>query len=196
MEQSDNTMPILYMSTYDVVDSKLNTMFIRDMKFEIPLTLQTTIMHRAPSGCTMVFNKKLRDLISKSSPRNLRMHDFWTLMVAEAFHAIIVTDNRSQLKYRQHENNSVGYGTPLRIKIQRWVNSALHGDNERQKQAICFYEEYYETLPDDSKKILEKVVNYRKSFRNKLDLIYDKEFRTYSIVTNIQFIVSVFLGIF
>uniref|UniRef100_UPI00405768CF glycosyltransferase family 2 protein n=1 Tax=Acetatifactor sp. TaxID=1872090 RepID=UPI00405768CF len=196
MEKYEKNEPILYMSTYDVVDADLKLLFVRDMRFDIPFKLETTIMHRCPSGCTMVFNNELKKLLVKSSPDNLRMHDFWTLMVAEAFHATIVTDERSQLKYRQHENNCVGYGTSLKEKVQRWINSAIHGENERQMQAKCFYDEYKDILPEDSCVTLRKVVNYRNSIKNRIAFLKDKDFRTYSRFTNVQFVMSVLLGLF
>lgn len=196
MEQKDENRPILYMSTYDVVDSKLNLLFTRDMKFNIPFKLQTTIMERSPSGCVMVFNKKMKELIELSSPQSLRMHDFWTLMVAEAFHAIIVTDDMPQLKYRQHENNTVGFGTAWHIRIKRLIKSAIYGDNERQKQAICFLQEYKDILPEDSIKILNEVADYRKSLKNRIKFAFNKEYRMDSAYINVLFIGSVLLGIF
>lgn len=196
MEREDASKPILYMSTYDVVDCDLNLLFTRDMKFHIPFKLQTTIMERSPSGCVMVFNRKLKELVELSNPVDLRMHDFWALMVAEAFHAVIVTDNRAQLKYRQHENNVVGFGVTWHVKIKRLIKSAIYGNNERQRQAVCFLNEYGNILPEDSKLILEEVANYKRSLKNRISFALNKEYRLDSIYVNALFIISVLLGLF
>ena len=81
------------MSSYEVVDSELNHMYDYDMHFEKKLRLEETLVFRAPSGCTMVFNEKLRDILKRTNPYYIRMHDFWTLMVAEAVNAKIITDD-------------------------------------------------------------------------------------------------------
>lgn len=196
MKDQDSNKPILYMSTYDVVDSDLNFLFKRNMEFDIPFKLQTTIMERSPSGCTMVFNKNLKQLIEQSNPKNLRMHDFWTLMVAEAFHAMIITDDNSRLKYRQHENNVVGLGTPWRVKIKRLIFSMLYEKNERQKQAVSLLQEYESILPEDSKQILEEVAQYREKIFNRFKLAFNKDYRLNSSYINLLFIFSVLIGVF
>ena len=65
------------------------------------------------SGCTMVFNKELADIIKKKQHRpnsdvlRMRMHDTWVIAVAECIGDVIY-DQNAYIKYRIHENNTVG----------------------------------------------------------------------------------------
>nr|WP_294693530.1 glycosyltransferase [uncultured Blautia sp.] len=65
------------------------------------------------SGCTMVFNKKLFDILKQVNNRpsidvlKTRMHDTWVIAVAECT-GVVVYDENSYIEYRIHENNTVG----------------------------------------------------------------------------------------
>lgn len=65
------------------------------------------------SGCTMVFNKKLFDILKQVNNRpsvdvlKSRMHDTWVIAVAECT-GIVVYDENSYIEYRIHANNTVG----------------------------------------------------------------------------------------
>ena len=113
-ELQNTKAPALFISTYDVCDEKLNKMFTFDMKFEEPRRLQDTLLYRAPSACNMVFNHALREEINKPTPDYVRMHDFWTLIVALSHNYQIITRNVPLIKYRQHSGESVGI-TPTAV---------------------------------------------------------------------------------
>lgn len=194
--EKESEYPVLYMSTYDVVDEKLDFMFQRDMKFSIPFSLESTIVERSPSACTMVFNHKLALLLKEGTPDFIRMHDYWTLMVAESFHCKIIGEDISLMKYRQHASNAVGIGTNAFIRIKRLLVSAIKGNNERQRQVLSLYRLYHDKLPEDSLKSIEQVVNYRKNISNRFRLARNKKFRTDETRTNFLFVVSVLMGVF
>lgn len=188
--------PALFISTYDVCDEKLNKMFTYDMKFEEPLRLQDVLLYRAPSACNMVFNHKLREVINKSTPSFVRMHDFWTLIVALSHQYRIITKNVPLIKYRQHEGESVGITPSVMTRIKRLIRSSSKGNNERWRQAKEAYEAYKDEITDDKKSILESVVTYRDSFGNRLKLIEDQRFHTSSPYINALFKTSVLVGKF
>lgn len=185
----------LYFSTYEVVDDKLNYLYTRDMNFERDYTLQQTLIFRAPSGCLMVFNKQLRRLIQLSNPQYLRMHDFWVLLVAEAFHSVIIAEPKATMKYRQHEGNTVGTGLTIIQRTIKIIKSIKYNKNERYKQASSFYNEYSKYLGNNEKRILKKVLRYQKGLRYKLELITDHEFR-WNTVYNLLFWISILLDLF
>ena len=188
--------PALFISTYDVCDEKLNKLFTYDMKFEEQLRLQDTLLYRAPSACNMVFNHALREEINKSSPDFVRMHDFWTLIVALSHNYMIITRNIPLIKYRQHIGESVGITPTVTTRLKRLIKSFRNGNNERWRQAKEAYDFYKEEIPDDQKDILESIVKYRDSFENKMELLKDKRFNTSSTYINILFKVSVMMGKF
>lgn len=188
--------PALFISTYDVCDEKLNKLFTFDMKFEEQLRLQDTLLYRAPSACNMVFNHKLREAINRSNPKFVRMHDFWTLIVALSHQYKIITKNVPLIKYRQHEGESVGITPSAITRVKRLIRSSSKGNNERWRQAKEAYDAYKDEIPDDKRDILETVVKYRESTSNKFRLLSDKRFVTSSPYINVLFKLSVFFGKF
>lgn len=185
--------PTLFISTYDVCDEKLNKMFTFDMKYEKPLRLQDVLLFRAPSACNMVFNHSLREVINKSNPRFVRMHDFWTLIVCLSHEYRIITKNVPLIKYRQHTGEQIGITPTLLTRIKRLIRSAQKGNNERWRQAKEAYDAYRDEIPEKEADILNKIVVYRNSVGNRIKLVIDKRFRTYSVYVNIVFKISVIL---
>lgn len=195
LSKSNSNTPALYMSTYEVVDKNLNLLFVRDMEYERPLTLEQTILCRAPSGCTMVFNNALLQKINKKIPQYVRMHDFWTLLTVEAFHGDIYTDEYASLQYRQHGDNSVGIIPTPSDRFKRLVNSVKNHKNERSLQARSLYACYKDELPQDTEEVLLEVINYRRNIKNKFHFLFDKNFR-WSPYVNTLFWASVITGTF
>ena len=188
--------PALFISTYDVCDEQLNKMFTFDMKFEEPLRLQDVLLYRAPSACNMVFNHALREVINRSNPGFVRMHDFWTFIVALSHDYPVITKSVPLIKYRQHAGEQVGITPSVMTRVKRLVRSSSEGNNERWRQAKEAYDAYKDEIPDDKRDILETVVKYRDSFRNKMKLLRDKRYKTSSTYINVLFKGSVMAGKF
>ena len=66
------------------------------------------LMQNVVTGCTMMMNKKLRDMtIQYHNVENIIMHDWWAGIIAANFGKVGFLDEPTIL-YRQHGNNSVG----------------------------------------------------------------------------------------
>ena len=188
--------PALFISTYDVCDEKLHTMFTRDMKYEEELRLQDVLLYRAPSACNMVFNHSLRKVMNCSNPSFVRMHDYWTLIVTLAHEYMIITDSTPLMKYRQHMGECVGVTPTIQTRIKRLIYSFRKGNNERWRQTVEAYNAYKDQIPMEQREILEAVVQYRNSVGGRIKLIRDDRFRTSSKYINILFRMSVLMGKF
>lgn len=194
----ESKRPALFMSTYDVVNNELDLIEKRNMHFDNPLRMETTLMYRCPSGCVMVMNNGLRDVINQTKPKNIRMHDFWTLLIALGINARIFVDDRSLLKYRIHEGNTVGLSQGVVDRIRRFKKSILYNKNERYLQAKSLYECCSSFFDNETNSILLEVINYRKSFLGRFKLAFDLRFRETGTdkYVNKLFVVSVLLGLF
>ncbi|MDT2634766.1 glycosyltransferase family 2 protein [Enterococcus dongliensis] len=190
------SIPSLYCSSYDVVDENLNLIFTRDLGVYGDLTLQTTLVGVTPSGCTMVFNKSLMDILKDSNPRYMRMHDFWTLLTAQAYDGNVVIDNIPTMSYRQHGNNTVGFSN--RFELRHWIRliKNVRNHNERYRQAISVMENYETSMSDINLRKLKKLLEYPTSFSNKIKLLKDNSFKTTITRINFLFRISVLLGIY
>ena len=81
-------------------------------------------------------------------------------------------------------------------RIKRLVKSLNKGNNERWRQAKELYDAYYNEMDLENKDILELVVRYRDSIKNRIRLIMDRRFVTTSNYINILFKISVLFGKF
>ncbi|SCY84881.1 glycosyltransferase family 2 protein [Flavobacterium anhuiense] len=59
------------------------------------------------TGCTMMFNRKARDL-SIEYIGNILMHDFWISLCVDSSNGVIVSLPIPTIYYRQHTNNAIG----------------------------------------------------------------------------------------
>ena len=186
----------IYGSSFDVVDSDLHFIKKEKTKNSRYYTLGRTLIKDCFPGCTMVFNRALRDKLKEHVPKYIRMHDYYTMMVAEAFHGDIYCDEESQILYRQHGNNTVGFNHTLFERFKRYLRLATTSKNERQRQSNSLLECYYNELPNDSKDILFSIRDYKKSINNKLKLINDKRMIPEGNFVKILFYISVLTGTF
>ena len=72
------------------------------------LSLNRLLIQNAVTGCTMMVNRALRDMMLKyNHVENIKMHDWWAGIIAAAFGEILFIDEPT-IWYRQHSDNSVG----------------------------------------------------------------------------------------
>lgn len=137
----DDAPPVLYASRAVVVDSRLR--FIGLTPTPQRLSFASAACESLLTGCTMAFNRPLREQVVRELPAFLGMHDWWLYLVASAT-ATILFDETPTLLYRQHAHNVLGaapsgwtdFGARLRRiisgdKAVRWVQLSelvrIHG---------------------------------------------------------------------
>ena len=74
------------------------------IEIEPLLTFGESLVYEFIPGCTMVFNRKLRDIVNRYSPAYLPMHDVWIYSVALAVGAKIYFDKSPHILYRHHRS--------------------------------------------------------------------------------------------
>ena len=87
-------------------------------------TLRDQIIQNTATGCTIMYNRALADLIT-CAPDHMVMHDWWISLIAAAFGHMGHIDDRTIL-YRQHRSNQIG-ATDMRTwryKLSRLFNPA------------------------------------------------------------------------
>lgn len=105
-------IPVLIFTDLRIVNQNLD--IISESLWEyykfntVNIRMQSLILQNVVTGCTMLFNRKLRDMmIMHKNIDSVPMHDKWGAMIALQFGKMIrITDQT--ILYRQHENNAVG----------------------------------------------------------------------------------------
>ena len=148
-------------------------------------------------GCTAVFNKQLKKLISMVNPSELSetpLHDHWMNLVCTSCGGTVVIDTQSLIDYRQHGGNVVGGERNLIKKIAD--NGILSSNNMRLKHAKELFHFYSEYMTDESRTKIQKIINYKVMVGNRIKLAFDKEIKPVNKVEIVVAAVNVILGRF
>jgi rhamnosyltransferase len=182
----NSNIPLLYCSSLNVVDSKMNHMFVRNFDIEgITSDLMQSFYYQSwPQGCTMVFNNSLASYLKLYQPKKFVSHDGWTHKLCLALAGSVVFDIRPQIFYRIHTNNVAGIKrAPLRKRIQRNIKKQCLF-SETAKEILIGYEK---ELSSDAKKSLFLVSYYKNSFENKRHILFRKYNHKYGVIHVLKF---------
>ena len=176
-EDENKNKPLLYMSALEIVDENLNT--IETKKVDGNFTFEGAIIKNFATGCTQVFNKKLRDIIKSYTPNYIIMHDSWITRVCYAVGGNVIIDDNTYIKYRQHSGNVLGYKDEGFQKLKRQFKIAFI-DNISMRVNIAkeLKQGYENLLTENAKEVIENLINYQKDKKAKKWLLKNKNFRT------------------
>lgn len=112
-------------------------------------------------GCTMVFNNRLKQMISFFIPTNLiTSHDVWIHQVCKAINGLIIYDKRPFLYYRI-ENNVIG--VPAHRQLNRIKELfKKHKDSDVINLCENLLLGYETHMPKENITICKLLINYRK----------------------------------
>jgi glycosyltransferase involved in cell wall biosynthesis len=164
-EEYGKSTPILVHTDLQVVDRNLNLINSSFWNYQNldpcpSQLLPRLLVQNFVTGCTMMINKPLKDLIS-SIPEEAIMHDWWIALVA-ATQGKIVHIPQPTVLYRQHQSNSIG--------AKKWsynyiLDRIKNIDKIRQDiqktiiQAKKFREIYQDTLSYEHLQIIDNYID-------------------------------------
>lgn len=186
INQEDLEIPLVYASRLEFVDENLFHLGYSYMPDS--LSFDKALVQNYLTGCTMVFNKKAKDIIISYLPKKTLMHDWWIYIVISAFGKILI-DKTITIKYRQHSNNITGGSSNFLEKMKRKIvrfnpsNKAFRVSD----QAQIFFDTYYNLLSDKQKKILFEFIESKKSIFKRIKLLFNSKFKRQPIIDNIIF---------
>lgn len=158
--------PLLVHTELEIADRALNVISPSFTRFQglAPRckSLNRLLCQNNITGCTLMMNRALVDIIKDAPPEKMLMHDWWAGLAAAAFGHIGFVDT-PLIKYRQHGGNQLGAVN----------NRSIHGavrivkDRLRTKkrisvtyaQAESFYEYYKPLLNRECRNILETYID-------------------------------------
>ena len=119
---SNQNQPVLVFTDKKIVDENLNILaesffyYLRLNPYK--LQLNNLITQNVASGCTMLFNRELLQLLNiEMMQKYAVMHDHWIVLVAQLFGKISYL-NKPTMLYRQHSKNVYG-ATKLKNKLKK-----------------------------------------------------------------------------
>lgn len=165
--------PAIYSCKKRIVDSNLVELYVSGY-FDPETKLCSLARESAITGCTMVFNRSLMNILKHYIPKKVTMHDAWTRDVCLCVTGKIIFDETPHISYRQHESNVVGGKKDLVSKIRRF--------RKRSKNLTGIYEiqwkelkrGYYDIMLQNEREVLDLCISYRNTLINKMKIIFDK----------------------
>lgn len=165
--------PNLYCSNQYYYKNGYNFGLIRKKKSES--SYKSCLVKNNATGCTIVFNKKLLNLISYEFPSVDIAHDYWLYMVAVLCGHVYIDDN-GYILYRQHDNNQIGSKSSWMDIWKRRIKSLkiILNDHRIERQAKELLKIFSQNMNQDSREAVTKIADYRTNLKNKLRLLDDK----------------------
>lgn len=181
--------PALYHGLAGKVDVNLNPLPNSQYK---PIQTFAGALLTSATGCTMVFNEQLMNILQTYHPKNISMHDAWVYRICYAVGGEVIYDSNSYMLYRQHSNNISGGNMNFYEKFNRQFKM---NKNLRWLTAKELKKGMYNYIPEMNKKTLDMFVGYRSSLKNKIGIIFSKDFVTNKTITTFQFKILFLLGL-
>ena len=207
-QEGASDKPNLYWSNFTLVDEKLNPLSVltkqehkssNNQKVNVPTMTKPTILVRYfMLGCTMVFDRKMLAFLNEYKPKNkLTMHDLWLSQTAIFFGNILYDDN-SYLLYRQHGSNAAGVDNSWQGRWKRFMKSFKTYERRhfREINARNFLNTYKDILSEDDYKLVESVALYKKSIKNRIELLKNKEISMGSFSSDMFIKLRIIFGVF
>lgn len=167
LESRHPNRPALVFTDHEVVDENLETIhesfwqcsFIDPNRTEFSKLLVSPVA----SGCTMMVNDKLRELVLRTPPtQEMILYDWWISLVASGF-GVMDYVNAPTSKYRQHGTNAAGAVQKTNIQTLATWRTAAAGMKSHIMQAESFYQVYGDQLNPSTREQLTSFIGLKRA---------------------------------
>lgn len=185
--------PMLYYSDLFIVDSSLNKIHDSFMKFrniKENKSLNSYLVENSVTGCTVIFNKALFDILPEINADRIILHD-WFLALVAILMGKIVFDSHSHIMYRQHNRNEVGAKNPYTL---RNLKSKLFQKNylfDELQQCAYIYETFNKFLEKKDLLTLKRFLSLpEKNLFMRIQIMLKYKFLKTGLIRNIVTIMN------
>jgi glycosyltransferase involved in cell wall biosynthesis len=171
---NEKEKPVLIHSDAIVVDSSLGTIAESLQKYQRfsckRNKINSLLIENNVVGCTVLVNNELKQKflagnISEIDKDKIIMHDWYFALIASEFGYIRYIKN-PLIKYRQHQDNTIGVRQRLNIKrlIEKLFDlNSIYKEKERIKeQAYIFQKCYSDKLSQETNRVIDGLIHFRK----------------------------------
>lgn len=153
-------------------------------KISINPTYKSCIIRNYATGCTMVFNRSLLDLVCRELPQIKIAHDYWFYMVA-CLCGTVAVDDESFILYRLHDSNQVGFKSGFFEIWQRRLKSVSGLFNSHEKESIAkeLLRIHDASMNREALLAVDKLAHYNASSINRLSILFDNGY-SYNSLSN------------
>ncbi len=151
------------------------------------VTLNRLLVQNNATGCTMLLNRPLMDLVNLAQAETVYMHDWWIALTAAAFGKVICLGDKT-VRYRQHEVNVIGASS--QTLIGRAIGAFAIGKKLRGRikltytQAKALLNGYGEQMPKEKSACLRFYIQIEEG--NKLSRLQNINRGVYTMQNKVQ----------
>ncbi len=146
--------PLLYCSRVHLVDSSLRS--IGATRIPSNISFENAVVENVATGCTIVIDRKARDLLLERIPDNLTFHDWWAYLVISVFGTVIY-DSEPRVLHRKHSGNvslDLALGlSGVTTRIQK-ILSTDTGNGPLTTRLNAFFYHWQDRLSDECRETL------------------------------------------
>ena len=190
---ADPSKPRLYYGRPHLVDAALRPLPDTHHSRDRTSAFAPALVFSNAVGCTMVFDRKLRDLAARTDPPELLMHDDWLHKLCLLYGGSLFFDENVPILYRQHDENTMGPPLTARESLRRHWCRLLHGDCVRSRTARSLLSCCGKDMKPGDRRAAERAAYYKKSLLRRILLAFDPAFRTGYWQRDAFFILAVLL---
>lgn len=158
LDNKNMDKPLLYVSNLNVCDGDLN--FINKTNNVNIISFANSIVEASLSGNTLVFNRKLKEILISAENKNLYAHDWIVYMIASSMGEIYY-DKNAYIQYRKHANcvtdQKMGFIKLQIYRIKKGFFSII------KKQTVEFEHNYSKQLSEEDRRLLKLFTNKKYS---------------------------------
>jgi len=192
--------PLLVFTDLKIVDGNLNLLYssyfrYRNISPKLALKTNRLLTQNVITGCTVMINKKLKEL-AFPLPDDILFHDWWMGLVASLFgHTGFL--NKATVLYRQHQSNTSGNIKKFNLnfimnRLKQGKEKIIKDFTLTQKQATALLERFYDKLSKREIKMLKTYSNLSNYsfFKKRVEILKHGFFKS-GILRNIYLLLFV-----
>lgn len=128
----------------------------------------------ALQGCSMVFNRALKQLINMYDYTSMPcIYDALIMQICKYNSGKVICDKSPSFTYRIHGKNSVGINSGgVKGELKKLISKEYMPHTDEMCRQLL--ETYTNNIDPENRRICKKVANYKKNFRTKLGVIFDR----------------------
>ena len=186
--------PLLYGSSSFLANGKLEIVGETQKQLK-EMNLYNIIIQNFLPGHTQVFNDKMCKILKQDIDYSkIYVHDFWITYMA-ALYGRVIFDNNSHTLYRQHGENSIGFGkNSIEWLIERLKRIRKNDNRKIAIQINYFYEKYHSQLPTAEREEISNFITEQRHFLRRLRYVFTTKMYRQKTVETLLFKMLYLIG--
>lgn len=187
---------VVYYSNLKIVDGSLNYIKTTNLD-QRKQTLQSAFSRRSIAGCTMVFNKKMYELIDKHEIVDgllRRGHDSFIITLCYAVGGDVICDSNAYIQYRQHESNASGGSKGSIYRLKKEWNTVFNKKGQEPEIAKNILNRWSDDITEEAKNTLELVSKSNTQVGDRLKIFFSRQFTTGDLRLTVLSKIKILLG--